>query len=147
MIRRLVMRLDISLSAGLAVLAGLAIGCGGPVNVEGKVVMGGKPVAGAQILFIAVSGGREAGDVTDEEGKFRLKNPQDLGVVPGEYLVTLSKKDYPSGMKRPDAHQMTMALTAKMKETLPARYTVQDKTPLRVTVPRGGKTDVVLEID
>jgi hypothetical protein len=34
-----------------------------------------------------------------------------------------------------------------MKETLPAKYTVQDKTPLRVTVPRGGTTDVVLEIE
>ena len=124
-----------------------AIGCGGPVNVEGKVVMGGKPLTGAQILFVPVAGGLEAGDVTDEEGKFQVKNPQKLGVVPGEYRVTVSKKDYPPGMKRPDAHQMTIALTAKMKETLPAKYTVQDKTPLRVTVPRGGTTAVVLEIE
>ncbi len=42
---------------------------------------------------------------------------------------------------------MTMALTAKMKETLPARYTMQDKTPLQVTVPRGGTNDLVLEIE
>lgn len=141
------MRLQSILTASLIVCSALAAGCGGPVHVEGKVVMGGKPLAGAQILFVAVTGGREAGDVTDEEGKFRIKNPQDLGVVPGEYVVTVSKKDYPPGMKRPDAHQMTMALTAKMKETLPTKYTVQDKTPLRVTVPRGGTKDVVLEIE
>jgi hypothetical protein len=135
------------LTTSLFVCSVLAIGCGGPVNVEGKVVMGGKPLTGAQVLFVPVTGGLEAGDVTDDEGKFQIKNPQKMGVVPGEYRVTVSKKDYPPGMKRPDAHEMTMALTAKMKETLPARYTLQDKTPLRVTVPRGGKNDVVLEIE
>jgi hypothetical protein len=141
------MRRHTILMVSVMVCSALAAGCGGPVNVEGKVVMAGKPLAGAQVLFVPVAGGREAGDVTDEEGNFRLKNPQDLGVVPGEYLVTVSKKDYPPGMKRPDAHQMTMALTAKMKETLPAKYTMQDKTPLRVTVPRRGTTAMVLEID
>ena len=141
------MRLHRVLMTGLFACSVLAIGCGGPVNVEGKVVMGGKPLTGAQILFVPVAGGLEAGDVTDEEGKFQVKNPQKLGIVPGEYRVTLSKKDYPPGMKRPGPHEMTMALTAKMKETLPARYTAQDKTPLRVTVPRGGKNDVVLEIE
>jgi hypothetical protein len=141
------MRLHRVLMTGLFACSVLAIGCGGPVNVEGKVVMGGKPLTGAQVLFVPVAGGLEAGDVTDDEGKFQIKNPQKMGVVPGEYRVTVSKKDYPPGMKRPDAHEMTMALTAKMKETLPARYTLQDKTPLRVTVPRGGKNDVVLEIE
>lgn len=136
-----------SLWAGsLFVCSAVAAGCGGPVDVQGKVVMGGKPLGGAQILFSPVNGGQEAGDVTDEEGNFRLKNPQKLGVVPGEYAVTLSKKDYPPGMKRPDAYQMTMALTAKMKETLPLDYTLQNKTPLHVTVPRGGTKNLVLEI-
>ena len=131
---------------GLLLGPALAAGCGGPVNVEGKVVLDGKPLTGVQILFIPVGGGPQAGDVTDDEGKFQVKNPQTLGVVPGEYLVTVSKKDYPPGMKRPGPREMTMALTAKMKETLPANYTLQDKTPLRVTVPRGGKKDVVLVI-
>jgi hypothetical protein len=36
------------------------------------------------------------------------RKPLKMGVVPGEYLVTVSKKDYPPGMKRPDAHEMTM---------------------------------------
>ena len=133
-------------TASLVVSAALAVGCGGPVNVQGKVIMGGKPLAGAQVLFTPVSGGQEAGDVTDLEGNFRLKNPQKLGVVPGEYLVTVSKKEYPPGMRPADLHQMTMALTAKMRETLPPQYTMQDKTPLRVTVPRSGTNDVVLEI-
>src|SRR4029077_19742292 len=98
--RRLAMRLHNILPASLLVCSALAGGCGGPVNVEGKVIMSGKPLTGAQVLFVPVTGGREAGDVTDEEGNFRLKNPQNLGVVPGEYRVTISKKDYPPGMKR-----------------------------------------------
>jgi hypothetical protein len=140
------MRLHSIVTGSLFICSALAAGCGGPVNVEGKVVMSGKPLAGAQVLFIPVSGGQQAGDLSDEEGNFRLKNPQAMGVVPGEYLVTVSKMDYPPGMKRPEPHQMTMAMTAMMKQTLPAQYTLQDKTPLRVTVPRGGTKDVVLEI-
>jgi len=131
-----------SLFVGIAVV----VGCGGPVNVQGKVVKDGKPVAEATVVFIPVSGGQEAGDLTDEEGNFRLKNPQKFGLVPGEYLVTVSKMVYPPGMKVPSPQEMTMAMTAKMKESLPAQYTRQDKTPLRVTVPRGGVTDVILDI-
>jgi hypothetical protein len=132
-----------------AVLFGaiLVSGCGGPVNVEGQVRWAGKPLAGAQVLFIPVAGGQQAGDVTDAEGHFRLRNPQTLGIVPGEYLVTVSKKDYPPGMKRPELHEMSLALTAKMKQLLPAKYTLQDQTPLRVQVPRAGTEDIVLEID
>jgi hypothetical protein len=124
----------------------LAVGCGGPVNVQGKVVKDGKPLAGATVVFIPVNGGQEAGDLSDEVGNFRLKNPQKFGLVPGEYLVTVSKMVYPPGMKVPTPEEMTMAMTAKMKESLPVQYTKQDKTPLRVTVPRGGITDVVLDI-
>jgi hypothetical protein len=140
------MRTQSILAGGLVVGLTLVAGCGGPVNVQGKVVRDGKPLAGAQIVFVPVAGGQEAGDLTDEEGNFRLKNPKKFGLVPGEYLVTVSKMEYPPGMKVPGPHEMTMALTAKMRESLPVQYTTQDKTPLRVTVPRGGVTDLVLEI-
>ncbi len=140
------MRLHSIGTGSLFVCAILGAGCGGPVNVQGTVVRDGKPVAEAQVVFIPVIGGQEAGDLTDEEGTFRLKNPKKLGVVPGEYLVTVSKMDYPPGMKRPGPLEMSLATTALMKETLPTQYTLQDKTPLRVTVPRGGITDVVLDI-
>jgi hypothetical protein len=136
------------IAAGALLLASiLANGCGGPVNVEGKILWAGKPLAGAQVLFIPVAGGQQAGDVTDAEGHFRLQNPKTMGIVPGEYLVTVSKKDYPPGMKRPDLHEMSLALSAKMRQLLPNKYTLQDHTPLRVKVPRGGTQDVVLEIE
>jgi hypothetical protein len=140
------MRRQTIMAGGLFVVLVLATGCGGPVNVQGKVVKDGKPVAGATVMFIPVNGGQEAGDFTDDEGNFRLKNPQKFGLVPGEYLVTVSKMEYPPGMKVPTPQEMTMKMTAKMRESLPAQYTTQDKTPLRVTVPRGGITDVILDI-
>jgi hypothetical protein len=133
-------------TGGLFVCLALVAGCGGPVNVEGKVVRDGKPLAGATVVFLPVDGGQEAGDVTDEEGNFRLKNPQKMGIVPGEYLVTVSKTVWPPGMKVPGPQEMTIPLVAKMKESLPAEYTLKDKTPLKITVPRGGIKDLVLEI-
>ena len=41
---------------------------------------------------------------------------------------------------------MTTALTAKMRETIPAKYTAPGETPFRITVPRQGTNDVVLDI-
>src|SRR5438128_11331253 len=134
------------LTRSLFVWAALAIGCGGPVDVQGKVLRNGKPVPEAQVVFIPVNGGHEAGDVTDGEGNFRLKNPQKMGVVPGEYLVTVSKRDWPPGMKRPGPGELSIPLAAMQKETLPEQYTQQEKTPLRITVPRGGVRDLVLDI-
>jgi Carboxypeptidase regulatory-like domain len=136
----------IGLGGGLFVCAALAAGCGGPVHVEGKVVRDGKPLAGATVIFLPVGEGQEAGDVTDKEGGFRLKNPQKEGVLPGEYLVTVSKKVWPPGMKEPGPHELSIPLVAKMKESLPEKYTLKEKTPLKITVPRGGTKDLVLEI-
>jgi hypothetical protein len=134
------------MGGGLLACAALVVGCGGPVNVQGKVVKDGKPLKGATVLFLPVGEGPEAGDVTDEEGNFRLKNPQKLGVLPGEYMVTVSKKVWPPGMKEPGPFELTIPLVAKMKESVPENYTIKEKTPLRVTVPRGGAMDLVLEI-
>ena len=140
------MRRERLLTGGLLVVAVLAVGCGGPVNVQGRVVKDGKPVADAMVLFHPVKGGQEAGDQTDEEGRFRVKNPQRDGIIPGEYKVTVSKKVWPPGMKVPTAHEMTIPMMAKQKESMPMDYISQEKTPLKVTIPRGGVSDLVLEI-
>jgi hypothetical protein len=80
----------------------------------------------------------EAGGVTDTEGKFKVKGARAEGVVPGEYTVTVSKKVYPLGMKAPGPKEMSFKLSAKMIETVHKNYTLADKTPIRVVVPRGG---------
>jgi hypothetical protein len=113
-------------------------GCGGPVAVQGTVTMNGKPLPGAMVVFIPEGGGPEAGAMTDGEGNFHLSGMKTDGSLPGEYRVTVSKKDWPPGVTPPEPTKMTFASVLQKRETVPHRYTVQDKTPLHVQVKRGG---------
>ena len=122
-------------------------GCGGPVDVQGKVTLNGKPLAGAMVVFIPEGGGPEAGAFTDAEGNFHLNGRKTEGTLPGEYRVIVSKKEWPAGVTPPDPTKMTFDSVKAKRETVPANYTVQDRTPLRVTVPRGGTTDVHLILE
>jgi len=136
---------------GALVLGGLlllvAIGCGGRVGVEGKVTLEGKPLEKAMVVFRPEAGGQEAGDVTGADGSFHIKGAQADGLVPGQYKVTVSKKEYPPGMTPPGPKEMSSKLSAKMIEVLHKNYTMQDKTPLRVLVPRGGIKDVEIPLN
>jgi hypothetical protein len=136
-------------AGGLVGFLALALaGCGGgPVSVEGKVTMNGKALPGATVVFIPEAGGPEAGAQTDEDGNFRLTGTKTEGVTPGDYRVTVSKKEWPPGMTPPEPAKMTFASVKLMRETVPLMYTVQDKTPLRVSVPRGGIQDVRLALE
>jgi hypothetical protein len=137
---------------GALVLAGLlfllAMGCGDRrVGVEGKVTLDGKPLSKAMVVFRPEAGGQESGDVTDDDGSFRVKGAQADGLVPGQYKVTVSKKEYPPGMTPPGPKEMSFKLSAKMIEVLHKNYTMQDKTPLRVLVPPGGSKDVQIPLN
>jgi Carboxypeptidase regulatory-like domain len=123
------------------------LGCSGPVDVQGQVTLNGKPLAGATVTFVPLSGGPEASAFTDAEGNFRLNGTKTEGTLPGEYRVIVSKKEWPPGMTPPDPTKMTFASVKSKRETVPANYTVQDKTPLRVTVPRGGIRDIRLDLE
>jgi hypothetical protein len=51
-------------------------------------------------------------------------------------------------MKPPDdPRKLTIPMVEKMVESLPVVYTLQDKTPLRVTVPSGGTKNVELALN
>jgi hypothetical protein len=75
-----------------------------------------------------------------------VASPTADGILPGTYRVIVSKKQYPPGMKVPSAKEMSFALSAKMRETLPKRYTIAEQTPLRIEVPRGGNKNVELAL-
>lgn len=136
------------LRAGLAGCMALVLaGCGGPVPVEGKVTLDGKPLAGATVVFIPEGGGPESGAMTEEGGEFRLVTTKTEGALPGVYRVTVSKKEWPPGVTPPDPTKMTFASVKLKKETVPLKYTVQDKTPLRITVPGGGTKEVHLNLE
>jgi hypothetical protein len=121
-----------------AIVLWFVSGCGSTAPVEGSVTLDGQPLGNATVVFRPTGGGPEAGGLTDADGKFNLTGAQAQGVVPGEYTVTVSKKEYPPGMKPPGPKEMSFKLSAKMIEVVHKNYTMPDKTPVRIQVPRGG---------
>lgn len=96
------------LAFGLAAVVYLS-GCGSDapkvntVPVTGKVTYNGQPVAGATVAFIPTNpDGRAAQGVTDEQGVYTLTtylgpNDQPAGAEPGDYKVTIQKKEVAGG--------------------------------------------------
>lgn len=81
------------------VLLATMAGCGGqkPLRVSGVVTLDDQPVADAGVLFCPAETGTPAGGTTDANGRFRLATINTPGVLPGEYRVTVAKKEV-SGM-------------------------------------------------
>jgi hypothetical protein len=81
----------------LAVSAILIVttGCGTPklLPVSGVVTLDGKPIADAGVLFCPVDRGPPASGTTDANGQFQLATINNLGVAPGRYGVTITKKE------------------------------------------------------
>lgn len=83
---------------GFVVFALIAChGCGnGLADVSGKVTMDGRPLCKSEDVRVTVTfqpasgGGRVATGLVDESGEYRLSSGSQVGVVPGEYLVTCS---------------------------------------------------------
>jgi hypothetical protein len=143
------------------VLAMAVLGCGltaKPVKVEGIVTQDGKPIQNAMVVFHPEGGGRSATGLTDSEGVFQLTtiNTGD-GAMPGAYKVTVEKVA-PAKQTGPvspeDPASMQKAYGAFLKEagrgakppqtTLNPIYGLEDKTPLKFTVPVDGRVEIKL---
>jgi hypothetical protein len=148
-------------SALLAVLALFVSGCfpqgdrwtaarpqTAPAN--GRVTYRDEPLAGAIVVFQPVApGGIGASSVTDSQGRFQLSTfPPQLGVVPGEYQVSISKTGPPGGLaggenpfgeNSSDASIMVVSL-------IPTRYGFPTKSGLTANVPEGGTDALVFHL-
>ncbi len=133
-----------------------ASGCGGSglVKVKGLVTLDGQPLEGVTVVFVPANENvLSAAGITDKSGQFSLmtRKPGD-GVAPGEYRVTLCKKEGGSQMPTPgnitDAksaeefrkqiHQAKAKATSTLKFVTPIDYADQNKTPFTgVNVPGG----------
>lgn len=143
-------------TAGLLILAG----CSGepeppklpdPVKVTGTVTLDGKPLEGAAILFQPTSekGYQGAAGQTDASGKYELntdigKGQSRPGVIPGDYVVSISRLVKPDGSFVPvDSKEPPMMLGAR--DTIPLKYST-DKGRIKYTVkPEGGTLDIKLD--
>ncbi|MDR2346095.1 MAG: carboxypeptidase-like regulatory domain-containing protein [Planctomycetaceae bacterium] len=64
----------------------------GLVPCEGIVTLNGQPLENASIIFApAASNGRSAGGMTNENGYYNLRTNTSVGVLPGDYKVTVIK--------------------------------------------------------
>jgi hypothetical protein len=142
------------------VVIGLVGGCGGPASVPagGTVTLDGQPVAGAAVMFLPESeGGLPAGAETDAAGHFSAAVPNEAGVRPGRYKVTVSKIEPAGGPPKTrktagdevvpaDPRAAMAGAKSPGKHLLPAGYADARTTPLRAEVPPGGTTALKLEL-
>lgn len=142
------------LMACMGLLMLLMTGCGGTVAgkvldlqpVSGLVKMDGQPFAGASVSFVprGSTEGQIAVSVTDVGGNFEMAYPDgSKGVPVGEYKVYISKLVTPSGDPIPEGKT---AADVEAKDLVPAKYKQPDDLINVISVPAGGKSDVVIEL-
>lgn len=124
----------------------ILLGCGenrGTLPISGKVTYQGTPVANARVVFISKSGGRSADGVTNSEGVYRLGTfMAGDGVLPGEYLVTISSSDVdttkPPSTEITDGAAYDPPKEESQKTKLPAKYQNPNQSGLKAVVEAGG---------
>ncbi len=115
------------------------------VPATGRVTVNGNPIAGASVTFspdISVTGGRHAMAVTDADGNYEMitlvpgvSQNKCKGVLPGEYVVSISRIALPDGTQLPDdVTDEGEALARGAKQLVPARYTNPGSSTLKVTI-------------
>ncbi len=128
----------------------LFVGCGndGKIKteyVDGIVTMNGEPLVLANVTFYPVdeAKGREAYGSTDESGKYTLTTDggrEEGGALPGEYIVTVSKRDVPKlePTGDPDPNKPVKPIKVQQAPLMtPEKYNKKDSTDLKATVKEG----------
>lgn len=136
------------------------IGCketNGRKPVTGIVTLDGQPLDGAEIMLIPQTGdlvdsSRKEGLARSEPGgKFVLRtlggdNPE--GILPGEYVVTVSKTEmYDTGKTR--ASEVMYGQKEPIfsqREAVPIAYKDAKTSPLKVTIEQGKTNHLTLEL-
>ena len=109
--------------------------------VTGVVTMNGSPLVGAMVSFLPVDSGNSAIGTTDATGKYTLQTllgAADAGTTPGDYIVTISKKENrPTGQQEWSESAGAMEDIMAGHELVPAKFTSKSSTPLKATVVGG----------
>ena len=110
--------------------------------VEGVITMDGSPLAGASVTFSPVSPDGNMGvGTTDSAGLYKIQTLQGAagaGTTPGDYTVTVSKKDAkPSGKQEMSESEGKMIDIMTYTEVVPQKFTDKKTTPHKATVVAG----------
>lgn len=109
------------------ILISSLLGCSGGdtinglVPCEGTVKLNGKPLKNASIIFAPKTNGRSAGGMTNENGYYNLHTNTYVGVLPGEYKVTVIKS-VPETEKDEQLIQEMKDATEKNNGVIPDSY-------------------------
>lgn len=120
------------------------------VPARGRVTLKGEPLARATVRFVPdvkVQGGRDAMGITDDNGVYELSTlvpgvaPKDSkGVLPGEYIVAISRVAMPDGSPIPAGMtEENEAIAKGAKQFVPSQYVDPTTSTLkaRVTAAKG----------
>ena len=139
------------------------VGCGGPKGpavtvVSGTVMLDGEPLEGASVVFHPTSSSGLAGaGKTSADGTFGLSTfraTPGAGVVPGEYVVTIRKEEWPQFEEPedddPDYERKMAKVERDMERARPTYVTPQaygdeETSGLTATVSTG-ENKIVFEL-
>ncbi len=106
-------------------------------SAKGTITFQGKAVDGAEVIFLPLSESAEESSsgraTTDSSGNYSLKtffsaDVDVTGARPGNYRVTVTKIEAPTGIVDPFQPE------SKLKHLLPEKYSSAVTTPLRAEV-------------
>lgn len=122
-------------------------GSGGPKTypVTGIVTLAGRPVDGATVQFFPAGEGTPTGGqaMTGSDGTFEVESTFDVGktmqkgLPAGEYHISVTKMEMPSG---------DPSLSRPPKNTLPTAYGSPETSKLTVTVSSDGENRCELKL-
>lgn len=134
-------------------------GCGGSTGAdnrpetatgEGVLSFKGDPVEGATVVLAPEFPGATAytaSAITESDGSFTLSSfPPDEGVVPGTYLVGVSKVEASTAAAAEPAGGHEEYVPVETKNLLPAKYSDPNSSGLKIEIPAGGASDLKLDL-
>lgn len=143
-------------SFGSLLIATLAlVGCGSDsgiqpektVPVSGIVTYRGKPLPGYLVTFSPVVGRRNAGAMTDQEGRFVLgTNKEGDGCPPGRCRIAVRWGGLPPEEPGQEVLIDDPRLLQKQPINLPPKYEEPNTSGLEVEVPPSGLSDYKLDL-
>jgi hypothetical protein len=123
------------------------------VEVRGTVRLNGKPLPHAEVSFIPLledlGGEFIATGITDEEGRYTLATPGQVGACVCENKVTVVEGPLPAetrSQSREAQMQASRYLSQLKNRPIPTRYASVSQTPLSITVsPEQQTYDIELQ--
>ncbi|MDR2642795.1 MAG: hypothetical protein LBC74_08370 [Planctomycetaceae bacterium] len=125
----------------------------GLVPARGQVLYDGSPIGGVGIVFTpdANSGSdRFANGVTKDDGTFELETAGYKGILPGTYIVTLSKTSTKSKITEAEEKKLLAENkpipNAEIIYHIPYKYNNPMLSEIKIEIDKNGKKDVKIEL-